>query len=161
MNFEPCRQVVTGKITILVAGKVLDSNVEEIQKITGSRMLKSYLEIPAVISVKEFAEKTGVNAAKIIGELMKNGILANINQQIDFDTAAIISADLDIKIKKIRDEASVEDLIEGNVLQPLKITGLKQDSFNNYMKSQGKLGGQNKVPRLSYNRKIADKLLGL
>ena len=52
------------------------------------------------------------------------------------------------------------DLIEGNVLQTLRITKLKQDSFNNYMKSQGKLGGQNKVPRLSDNRKIADMLLG-
>src|SRR5690606_32840276 len=39
------------------------------------------------------------------------------------------------------------DLIEGKVLQPLKITPVKRDSFHNYMKSQGKLGGQNKVPR--------------
>ena len=53
------------------------------------------------------------------------------------------------------------DLIEGKVLQPLKISSLKEDSFNAYMKSQGKLGGQNKVPRLSDNRKIADQLLGL
>ncbi len=51
------------------------------------------------------------------------------------------------------------DLIEGKVLQPLKISNLEEGSFNNYMKSQGKLGGQNKVPRLSDNRKIADKLL--
>ena len=51
------------------------------------------------------------------------------------------------------------DLIEGKVLQPLKITSLKRDSFQQYMKSQGKLGGQNKVPRLSNDRKIADALL--
>ncbi len=51
------------------------------------------------------------------------------------------------------------DLIEGRVLQPLKISNLEEGSFNNYMKSQGKLGGQNKVPRLSDNRKIADQLL--
>ena len=51
-----------------------------------------------------------------------------------------------------------QDLIEGKVLQALKITSLKTGSFNNYMKSQGKLGGQNKVPRLSDNRKIADAL---
>ena len=50
------------------------------------------------------------------------------------------------------------DLIEGSVLQPLKITPLSSGSFNGYMKSQGKLGGQNKVPRLSDNRKIADLL---
>ena len=51
------------------------------------------------------------------------------------------------------------DLIEGKVLQPLKISNLEEGSFNAFMKSQGKLGGQNKVPRLSDNRKIADKLL--
>lgn len=50
------------------------------------------------------------------------------------------------------------DLIQGNVLQPLKITSLKQGSFLDYMKSQGKLGGQNKVQRLSNDRKIADAL---
>lgn len=48
------------------------------------------------------------------------------------------------------------DLIKGKVLQPLKINPLPSDSFNAYMKSKGKLGGQNKVPRLSDNRKIAD-----
>ena len=52
-----------------------------------------------------------------------------------------------------------KDLIEGKVLQPLKISNLEEGSFNKYMKSQGKLGGQNKVPRLSDNRKIADQLL--
>jgi len=50
------------------------------------------------------------------------------------------------------------DLIEGKILQPLKITCIEKGGFNNYMKSIGKLGGQNKVPRLSDNRKIADEL---
>ncbi|MBD1364611.1 GH3 auxin-responsive promoter family protein [Mucilaginibacter sp. ZT4R22] len=50
------------------------------------------------------------------------------------------------------------DLIEGNILQPLVIRSLKKDTFINYMRSQGKLGGQNKVPRLSNDRKIADEL---
>jgi hypothetical protein len=52
-----------------------------------------------------------------------------------------------------------KDLIQGKVLQPLKITTVKKDSFHRYMKSQGKLGGQNKIPRLSNDRKIADELL--
>ena len=43
----------------------------------------------------------------------------------------------------------------------LKISPLKKDTFRNYMKSQGKLGGQNKVPRLSNDRKIAQQLLSL
>jgi hypothetical protein len=50
------------------------------------------------------------------------------------------------------------DLIEGNILRPLIIRSLQPDSFINFMRSQGKLGGQNKVPRLSNDRKIADAL---
>lgn len=48
------------------------------------------------------------------------------------------------------------DLIQGNVLQPLKITKVKKDGFQDYMKSIGKLGGQNKIPRLSNDRKIVE-----
>jgi len=50
------------------------------------------------------------------------------------------------------------DLITGKVLRPLKITRIKKDGFQSYMKSIGKLGGQNKIPRLSNDRKIADSL---
>ncbi len=50
------------------------------------------------------------------------------------------------------------DLIEGKVLRSLVITKIATNGFQNYMKSIGKLGGQNKLPRLSDNRKIADKL---
>lgn len=50
------------------------------------------------------------------------------------------------------------DLIEGKVLQPLKITKVEKNGFQNYMKSIGKLGGQNKIPRLSNDRNIADAL---
>ena len=50
------------------------------------------------------------------------------------------------------------DLIQGNVLRKLIITKVQKDGFQNYMKSIGKLGGQNKVPRLSNDRKIADQL---
>ena len=50
------------------------------------------------------------------------------------------------------------DLIEGKVLRPLVITRIKKDGFQFYMKSIGKLGGQNKIPRLSNDRKIADSL---
>ncbi len=53
------------------------------------------------------------------------------------------------------------DLIKGKVLRPLKITKIKKDGFQIYMKSVGKLGGQNKIPRLSNDRKIADTLYQL
>jgi GH3 auxin-responsive promoter len=52
-----------------------------------------------------------------------------------------------------------DDLIAGNILTPLKITPVRKNGFIDYMKSIGKLGGQNKVPRLSNDRKIADELI--
>ncbi len=52
-----------------------------------------------------------------------------------------------------------DDLITGNILSPLKLTPVKKNGFIDYMKSVGKLGGQNKVPRLSNDRKIADELV--
>jgi hypothetical protein len=51
------------------------------------------------------------------------------------------------------------DLIKGHILQPLKLCLLQKDAFIQYMKSKGKLGGQNKVPRLSNDRVIADELM--
>jgi hypothetical protein len=51
-----------------------------------------------------------------------------------------------------------KDLIVGNILRPLVIRPLQRDTFRQYMKAQGKLGGQNKVPRLANDRKIADQL---
>lgn len=51
-----------------------------------------------------------------------------------------------------------DDLIVGHVLQPLIITPLQKNAFQAYMKSVGKLGGQNKVPRLSNDRKIVEVL---
>jgi hypothetical protein len=51
-----------------------------------------------------------------------------------------------------------DDLISGNILRTLKLTPLRKNAFIDYMKSQGKLGGQNKVPRLANDRKIADVL---
>jgi len=50
------------------------------------------------------------------------------------------------------------DLIKGNILQPLVIRSLPKNTFINYMKSIGKLGGQNKVPRLSNDRKIVEEM---
>ncbi|WP_079240130.1 GH3 auxin-responsive promoter family protein [Chryseobacterium indologenes] len=51
-----------------------------------------------------------------------------------------------------------DDLISGNILQKLQITRLKKNAFHEYAKSQGKLGGQNKTPRLANDRKIANLL---
>jgi hypothetical protein len=51
-----------------------------------------------------------------------------------------------------------DDLIKGNILEPLKITPIRRNGFVDYMKSVGKLGGQNKVARLSNDRQIANAL---
>ncbi|MEI9958156.1 MAG: GH3 auxin-responsive promoter family protein [Ferruginibacter sp.] len=51
-----------------------------------------------------------------------------------------------------------DDLIAGNILQQLKISSINKNGFIDYMKSIGKLGGQNKMPRLSNDRKIAEAL---
>ena len=52
------------------------------------------------------------------------------------------------------------DLIKGKVLSPLVICSVEKNAFNTYMKSQGRLGGQNKTPRLANNRNIANFLMG-
>jgi hypothetical protein len=51
-----------------------------------------------------------------------------------------------------------DDLIKGNILQQLHITPIQKNGFVDYMKSVGKLGGQNKVARLGNDRKIAEGL---
>jgi len=73
-------------------------------------------------------------------------------------------ADMDSFAKKVdtalqQKNIYYQDLITGNILRPLVVRSLQPDSFINFMRSQGKLGGQNKVPRLSNDRKIADALV--
>lgn len=72
-------------------------------------------------------------------------------------------ADLDIFAKLVDENLRgkniyYDDLITGNILTPLQIQPLRKNAFIDYMKSIGKLGGQNKVPRLSNDRKIAAAL---
>ena len=52
-----------------------------------------------------------------------------------------------------------KDLVNGAVLKQLEVIKIKKSGFNDYMSSIGKLGGQNKTPRLSNDRSIADKLI--
>jgi hypothetical protein len=64
--------------------------------------------------------------------------------------------DLDHEMRKLN--VYYDDLVAGNILMPLKLTCVQKNSFIEYMKSEGKLGGQNKLPRLSNDRKIASFL---
>ncbi|MBR9833575.1 GH3 auxin-responsive promoter family protein [bacterium] len=67
------------------------------------------------------------------------------------------NADLDIQLQKRN--SYYADLIQGNILRPLVIRKMKKNAFQDYMKSIGKLGGQNKLPRLANDRNIADQLI--
>jgi hypothetical protein len=52
-----------------------------------------------------------------------------------------------------------DDLITGSILESLHVKSMPRDTFINYMRRSGKLGGQNKVPRLSNDRKLVDALV--
>lgn len=72
------------------------------------------------------------------------------------DNIEAFAAKIDLALRK--KNVYYDDLVGGNILSPLKITPVLKNGFIDYMKSIGKLGGQNKVPRLSNDRKIADEL---
>ncbi|QHT68005.1 GH3 auxin-responsive promoter family protein [Rhodocytophaga rosea] len=72
------------------------------------------------------------------------------------DNMPVFEKDLNAHLQQLN--SYYDDLIVGNILKNLKITPLQKDAFRSYMKSKGKLGGQNKVPRLSNDRVIADEL---
>ena len=69
----------------------------------------------------------------------------------------MFAQELDIQLQS--KNSYYKDLISGSVLKQLEIIRIKNNGFNDYMDSLGKLGGQNKIPRLSNNRKIADQLI--
>ncbi|MEK7137283.1 MAG: translation initiation factor IF-2 [Patescibacteria group bacterium] len=73
------------------------------------------VELPDAISVKEFAEKAGVQVPAVIAALMKNGVLATINQRMDYDTAAIVATELKVEVKKAQTTLSAERLLSGNL----------------------------------------------
>jgi hypothetical protein len=79
---------------------------------------------------------------------------------IEFETLPNNMHDFSITLNNALRNKNVyyDDLIKGNILQPLKIKRLPKNAFIDYMKSIGKLGGQNKTPRLSNDRKLVDEL---
>lgn len=132
--------------------------------------------------IKHFISAFGEH---VIGEEVEHALLKTADAQnvkiIEFTVAPKISQDgdksyhewfvefefLPADLKKFAHEVDenlrkkniyYDDLIKGNILRPLKIIPVQRNGFINYMKSIGKLGGQNKVPRLSNDRTVADKL---
>lgn len=143
---NPYRIVVSGRIKHFISAfgeHVIGEEVEKAMKFT----MREFPEVELV----EFTVAPQVTPA--------NG-LPHHEWLVEFanpprDKAAFVFA-LD---KHLRDlNVYYDDLISGSILRPLELTGLRRNAFVDYMKSQGKLGGQNKVPRLSNDRKIADVL---
>ncbi|MEM9919692.1 MAG: GH3 auxin-responsive promoter family protein, partial [Bacteroidota bacterium] len=79
---------------------------------------------------------------------------------VEFDNQPADIERFALKVDKEVVEQNIyyKDLISGGILQPLRMRSMQKGAFREYMKQQGKLGGQNKVPRLSNDRKIADSL---
>ena len=71
--------------------------------------------LPDYISVREFAAKIGKPIPIILIKLKQNGVVANLKQEIDYETAAVVAADLDVKVKKEAAELSGEDLFRGDL----------------------------------------------
>ena len=91
-----------------------EGSQEQIKKKEGKVLL------PSEVTVKEFAEKTGVQVPSVIQALMKNGVMATVNQTIDFDTAAVIADELGVSVQKEETSADVESLLSGNLEELLK-----------------------------------------
>jgi len=70
------------------------------------------VQLPRALTVKELADLIGVSAVEIIKELMKNGLMASINQVIDYDTAAIIASDFGFEPKEEGNVSVAEAVIE-------------------------------------------------
>ncbi len=70
-----------------------------------SKKDEKIIEIPSAIGVRDLAERMEKSPIEIIKSLMTNGVMASINQQIDFDTAAIVAADMDFEAVLEKDDA--------------------------------------------------------
>lgn len=96
----------------------------EMAKIRAEEVLpkeKLTISVPPLITVRDFAELAQIPINRILAELMKNGVFTSINEKIDFDTASIIGADLNLDIKELKietnnfekEEKKLDDIIQG------------------------------------------------
>ncbi len=145
VSLNPYRVVVTGRVKHFISAfgeHVIGEEVEQ-------AMLKATQEMDA--QVIEFTVAPMIQQAA--GKSYHEWLIAFEKQPKDMQAFAAL-------LNKHMCEKNVyyNDLITGNILEPLHITVLHKDAFINYMRSEGKLGGQNKVPRLSNDRKLAEGL---
>jgi len=113
-------------------------------------------------ALKEAMENTEirVNEFTVAPQISPNSGLPYHEWFIEFENEPLKLDDFALQIDYAmrKQNTYYDDLIVGNVLRTLVITKIQKNGFQEYMKSIGKLGGQNKIPRLSNDRKIADVL---
>ena len=143
---RPYRIVVTGRIKHFISAfgeHVIGEEVENAMR----RTMQNFPEVELI----EFTVAPRVTAA---------GDLPHHEWLIEFANAPhnpeAFSLELDNQLRGLN--VYYDDLIRGKILRTLRVTTLPENTFIHYMRSLGKLGGQNKVPRLSNDRKIADEL---
>lgn len=81
---------------------------QEAQKQKETIKEKAEIQVPAFITVRDFADLTKLPVSKVLAELMKNGIFASLNERIDFETASIIGADLFVNVVPMAESAEAE-----------------------------------------------------
>lgn len=146
VSTKPHRVVVTGRIKHFISAfgeHVIGEEVEQAMK----HAMKKFPETGLV----EFTVAPRVRVDE--GLPHHEWLVEFSNPPSDLEAFAL---ELDNQLRALN--VYYDDLIKGNILRTLRITSLPPNSFINYMRSLGKLGGQNKVPRLSNDRKIADEL---
>lgn len=81
---------------------------------------KVVLEVPQTLTVKQFADMLNISGVEVIKHLMRNGVMASINQVIDYDTAAIMAVDLGVEVKeapKPIEEAQAAAMESGKIVE--------------------------------------------
>lgn len=146
VSLDPYRLVVSGRIKHFISA-------------FGEHVIGKEVESAMIEIMSKYAAKVTEFTVAPLVTTAKDGLPCH-EWLIEF---AEIPHDLeafrqDLDQSMTRQNIYYKDLIEGKVLQKLTITPLKKGAFRQYMKSQGKLGGQNKVPRLSNERRIAEAL---
>ena len=143
---KPYRIIVSGRIKHFISAfgeHVIGEEVEKAMKFT----MKKFPEVGLV----EFTVAPNVTPTE--GMPHHEWLIEFAQPPKDMESFRL---ELDEQLRKLN--VYYDDLITGSILTKLKITALKKNAFIDYMKSLGKLGGQNKVPRLSNDRKIAEEL---
>lgn len=143
---DPYRVIVSGRIKHFISAFGEHVIGEEVEK----AMRATMQEFPAV-EIVEFTVAPQVTPSE--GLPHHEWLIEFANPP---ENQAAFVESLDKHLRKLN--VYYDDLVGGNILQILKIKSLRRNAFIDYMKSIGKLGGQNKVPRLSNDRKIADEL---